>query len=162
MSPGQSKKRKRDEDAKYDGVKNDVQKRIKKIESDQVEDNKMKAWEVMQTRPECVEIGQVFRKIPANEIEKKEEITSVGKKKIDEIKNEKNSIKITYYKEHYGIRTSSSQDRVNKTEKESKARGSAENTEENESNILKKNKEIESFLENLLRSDVPDIVVKIR
>ena len=161
MSRGQNKKRKRDEDAKYDGGKNDVQKRIKQIERDQVEDNKTKTWKEIQTRPEHVEIGQVIRKIPANEIEKKEEITSVGKKKLDEIKNEKNSITITYYKEHYGIRTSSSHDQVKKTEKESKARGSAENTEENESNILKKNQEMESFLENLLRSDVPDIVVKI-
>ena len=67
MNRGKNKKRKRDEDAKYDGGKNDVQKRIKQIERDQVEDNKMKTWEEIQTRPECVEIRQVIRIIPANE-----------------------------------------------------------------------------------------------
>ena len=130
MSRGKNKKRKRDEDTIYDGGRNDVQKRIKQIKGDPAKDNKMKTQEVMRTRPECVEIGQVIRKNPAEEIEITPEITSIGEKKIDEIKNEKNSITFTYHKEHYGIRMTSSHDRVNKTEKESKARDSAENTEE--------------------------------
>ena len=72
-------------------------------------------------------------------------------------------ITINYYKEHYGIRSSSSQNIPSKLEKEHKVTNTAERTEEEkENNILKKNIEITTFLTNILKPNVPDVLVKIK
>ena len=86
-------------------------------EKDQVKREKMKTaeQEIVQNQTKGIET----RQDPVKEVElSSKTITSFGQEKdINKIKKEKTFIALNYYKEHYGIRTSSSQNTANKVKK---------------------------------------------
>ena len=106
-------------------------KRKKLTKKDTVKVEKMKTAEKEIVQNRTKSSGTIQSPVKKFELSLKTKFTSFGQKKeIDNTQKEKTVIIINYYKEHYGIRSLSSQNIPSKLEKEHKVTNTEESTEE--------------------------------